>query len=70
MMEIPAGKWCEETFGRGHELGYRACPFYSCDDGNEVCAVFEVNLYAERCSRCFSAYPNGAVVRVEARGAK
>ena len=67
MMEIPARRDCDGTCGKGRDVQYWACPFFSDDDGTESCAVFGVNMYGIKCPACLSAYPNGATVTITAK---
>jgi len=71
MIEIPAGKECDGTFGSGRELQYWTCPFYQDIDGGGIwCAAFEKDMYGGRVPACLSAYPNGAVITITAKEVK
>jgi hypothetical protein len=74
MMEIPAGKYCDEPFKKGMVCAFflDACLFP--DDRAEEPVVVRQSIEDgtetayERCPSCLSAYPHGATITITAKG--
>jgi hypothetical protein len=67
MMEIPAGKYCNQGYEPNCPL--TPCPF----DDYRACGVPDVykgvDIVSFRSSACLTAYPNGAVITITAKEA-
>jgi len=71
MMEIPAGKWCDCCSWLGRKGRVRmdsdfcGCPAFEFVEGAQSVKVS--HFRAMRSPACLAAYPNGAVVKIEAK---